>query len=258
MPALTPSHKSARTTWFLRSDQQQFLLRLVEWQSSPVGLQWSGDHSVKQHLLDQLSVACTQAVRRFIPRDRRVDLEQRSIKGTQLGLTVELRSAACHEELDGLNLGQVTVLVLLLGVAVRPVVKQEQALILPRWWTQGAITHIMHDWPLPGAAASPFICQGDIWLFQITQAWKTQVSHASAVPACNHSDKHSQNKRRTLRTQHTAQRHCVQAGWRNTYQRRRSHSPWRSTSRDLWREPRPHWRRAKGKNSNTFSFCLFF
>lgn len=47
-------------------------------------------------------------------------------------LTVELRPASRHEELDGLNLGQVTVLVLLLGVAVRPVVKREQALILPR------------------------------------------------------------------------------------------------------------------------------
>lgn len=41
----------------------------------------------------------------------------------QLGLTVEVRSAARHEELDGLNLGQVSVLVLLLGVAVSPVVK---------------------------------------------------------------------------------------------------------------------------------------
>lgn len=46
--------------------------------------------------------------------------------GSGPGLTVELRPAARHEELDGLNLGQVTVLVLLLRVAVRPVVKQER------------------------------------------------------------------------------------------------------------------------------------
>lgn len=31
--------------------------------------------------------------------------------------------------------------------------------------------------------ALPFICQGDIWLFQITEPWKTQVSNASAMPA---------------------------------------------------------------------------
>lgn len=104
-------------------DQQQFLLRLVERQSSPVGLQWRSDHSVKQHLLDQLPVACTQ---RFIRRDQRVNLDQRSIKETEPGLTVELRPAARHEELDGLDLGQVPVLVLLLGVAVRPVVKEER------------------------------------------------------------------------------------------------------------------------------------
>lgn len=42
--------------------------------------------------------------------------------------------------------------------------------------------------PTSTTPASPFICQGDIWLFQITEAWKTQVSHASAVPACNDSD----------------------------------------------------------------------
>ena len=37
--------------------------------------------------------------------------------------------------------------------------------------------------PAPITPALPFICQGDIWLFQITEPWKTQVSHASAVPA---------------------------------------------------------------------------
>lgn len=41
-------------------------------------------------------------------------------------LTFEVRSAARHEELDGLNLGQVTVFVLLLCVAVGPVVRTER------------------------------------------------------------------------------------------------------------------------------------
>ena len=37
-----------------------FLLRLVEGQAGPIGFQWSCDHSVKQDLLDQFSVACSR------------------------------------------------------------------------------------------------------------------------------------------------------------------------------------------------------
>lgn len=39
----------------------------------------------------------------------------------QMSLTLEVESAACHEEFDGLNLGQVAVLMLLFCVAVRPI-----------------------------------------------------------------------------------------------------------------------------------------
>lgn len=42
-----------------------------------------------------------------------------------MSLTFEVRSVTRHEELDGLNLGQVTMLMLLFCVAVRPVVQTE-------------------------------------------------------------------------------------------------------------------------------------
>lgn len=67
-------------------------------------------------------------------------------------LTFEMRSAACHEELDGLNLGQVTMLVLLLCVAVRPMVQTEThcyitGLNIPD--EHRGITYIMHECTLP-------------------------------------------------------------------------------------------------------------
>lgn len=71
---------------------------------------------------------------------------------TQMSLTLEVWSAACHEELDGLNLGQVTVLVLLLCVAVSPVVQTElhcyiTGLNIPD--EHRGITYIAHECPLP-------------------------------------------------------------------------------------------------------------
>lgn len=71
---------------------------------------------------------------------------------TQMSVTFEVWSAACHEELDGLNLGQVTVLVLLLCVAISPVVQTEphsyiNGLNIPG--EQREITYITHERPLP-------------------------------------------------------------------------------------------------------------
>lgn len=67
-------------------------------------------------------------------------------------LTFKVRPAARHEELDGLNLGQVTVLMLLLCVAVGPVVQTETCccitgLNIPD--EHRGITYITHEFPLP-------------------------------------------------------------------------------------------------------------
>lgn len=67
-------------------------------------------------------------------------------------LTFEVRSAARHEKLDGLNLRQVTVLMLLFCVAVGPVVRTERrcyitGIEIPD--EHGGITYIMHECPLP-------------------------------------------------------------------------------------------------------------
>lgn len=67
-------------------------------------------------------------------------------------LTFEVWSAARHEKLDGLNLGQVTVFMLLLRVAVGPVVRTERrcyvtGINIPD--VHGGITYIMHECPLP-------------------------------------------------------------------------------------------------------------
>lgn len=69
-----------------------------------------------------------------------------------MSVTFEVRSAACHEKLDGLNLGQVTVLMLLLCVAISPVVQTESHsyiidLSIPVEHRE--ITYIMHECPLP-------------------------------------------------------------------------------------------------------------
>lgn len=69
-----------------------------------------------------------------------------------MSLTFEVWSAARHEELDGLNLGQVTMLMLLLCVAVGPVVQTE-----PHCYITGlnipdehrGITYITHECPFP-------------------------------------------------------------------------------------------------------------
>lgn len=86
-----------------------------------------------------------------------------------VSLTLQVRSASGHEQLDGLDLGQVPMLVLLLRVAVRPVVQM-------RYYIRGS------DRPTLGRGLTkcmnalitlsprlPFICEGDIWLFQITK-----------------------------------------------------------------------------------------
>lgn len=62
---------------------------------------------------------------------------------TGSSLTLEVRFAAHHEELYGLDLAQVTVLVLLLGVAVGPVCAAQKRLA-----PQGDITYITHERPL--------------------------------------------------------------------------------------------------------------
>lgn len=68
-----------------------------------------------------------------------------------MSVTFEVWSAACHEELDGLNLGQVTVLMLLLCVAISPVVQTvTQLLHKPSIPVEHRkITYIMHERPLP-------------------------------------------------------------------------------------------------------------
>lgn len=65
-----------------------------------------------------------------------------------MSLTFEVGSAGRHEELDGLNLGQMTVLMLLLCVAVSPVFQTEPrcyitALNIPD--EHRGITYITHE-----------------------------------------------------------------------------------------------------------------
>lgn len=75
----------------------------------------------------------------------------RTPRGRTDELTSEVWSAACHEQLDGLDLRQVAVLMLLLRVAVGPVQTQSHSYVTGLYSPDEheGITYITHECPLP-------------------------------------------------------------------------------------------------------------